>query len=217
MSKDVQNNEKKPWENQFDNDLDQTGNVSRVATKSKQKGNTLFALLLILGLLLLVAIPIIGHMINEKSNNNAEKISITESRKNSLNNEKEASKSDSLSKKQASEEQAEKEASEKSASESAKQASEEAAKKASEEAAAAASSSVVQSSSSSSVQASSSSTPATNANQTESGSASYYTVKAGEGLYRAAVNSGISLQRLLELNGLNENSTVTPGTRLRIK
>ncbi|MEJ1318377.1 LysM domain-containing protein [Latilactobacillus sakei] len=45
-----------------------------------------------------------------------------------------------------------------------------------------------------------------------------YTLKQGEGLYRAAANNGMSLSELLALNpGLTANSSVAPGTALKVK
>lgn len=41
-----------------------------------------------------------------------------------------------------------------------------------------------------------------------------YTVKAGDTLYRIAYNHGISLTKLLSLNGLSANSTIRPGQHL---
>ena len=42
----------------------------------------------------------------------------------------------------------------------------------------------------------------------------YYTVKAGDTLYRIAYNHGISLTTLLSINGLSETSTIRPGQQL---
>lgn len=43
-----------------------------------------------------------------------------------------------------------------------------------------------------------------------------YTVNAGDNLYRIAVNHGMTLSELLELNGLSENSEIGPGMVLRV-
>ncbi|MCZ3393822.1 LysM peptidoglycan-binding domain-containing protein, partial [Enterococcus faecium] len=42
---------------------------------------------------------------------------------------------------------------------------------------------------------------ATSSSSTD-GNASYATVQSGQGMYRVAVNNGISVQKLMELNGL---------------
>ncbi|XRF77875.1 LysM peptidoglycan-binding domain-containing protein [Pediococcus acidilactici] len=36
-------------------------------------------------------------------------------------------------------------------------------------------------------------------------------------MYRVAVNNGISVQKLMELNGLNSNSEIEPGQQLRVR
>ncbi|MFJ8451259.1 LysM peptidoglycan-binding domain-containing protein [Aerococcus viridans] len=43
-----------------------------------------------------------------------------------------------------------------------------------------------------------------------------YTVQAGDNLYRIAVNNGMTLDELLELNGLTQSSSIGPGTVLRV-
>ena len=58
-------------------------------------------------------------------------------------------------------------------------------------------------------------TESSSSSETTGGS---YTLKAGEGLYRAAVNNGLTLDQLLALNpGLTANSQVAPGTALKVK
>ena len=47
--------------------------------------------------------------------------------------------------------------------------------------------------------------------------AEYVTVNQSEGIYRLATNAGISVSQLQALNGLNKNSVITPGQKLRIK
>ncbi|MFW6081409.1 MAG: LysM peptidoglycan-binding domain-containing protein, partial [Desulfosalsimonas sp.] len=45
---------------------------------------------------------------------------------------------------------------------------------------------------------------------------SYYTVKKNDTLYSIAKNHGMKLETLLEENGLNENSVISPGDRLKV-
>ena len=46
----------------------------------------------------------------------------------------------------------------------------------------------------------------------------YISVPAGQGLYRVAVNNGLTLDQLLQLNpGLSANSSISPGQQIRIK
>ncbi|WP_395389443.1 SAG1386/EF1546 family surface-associated protein [Fructilactobacillus frigidiflavus] len=54
-------------------------------------------------------------------------------------------------------------------------------------------------------------------NQSSTDDAKYTTVNQSEGIYRVAKNAGISVSQLQALNGLNDNSVITPGQRLRIK
>lgn len=77
----------------------------------------------------------------------------------------------------------------------------------------AAETSSVETSSSSAVISSSSSVSDNNSAQGNS----YATVQSGQGLYRVAVNNGISVQKLMELNGLSSGSDIKPGQQLRVK
>lgn len=46
--------------------------------------------------------------------------------------------------------------------------------------------------------------------------AASYKVTAGDNLYRIAVRHGMTLNQLLELNGLQPNSKIVPGSTLRV-
>lgn len=85
--------------------------------------------------------------------------------------------------------------------------------KSSETSSSAAETSSVETSSSSAVISSSSSVSDNNSAQGNS----YATVQSGQGLYRVAVNNGISVQKLMELNGLSSGSDIKPGQQLRVK
>ncbi|MSD83195.1 LysM peptidoglycan-binding domain-containing protein [Lactobacillus curvatus] len=205
--------EGKPWESQFDDDRDDRGNLSRVASKSKEKGNTYFAIILGVLLVLMIAFPIIAYTIHSSRANRpveSSKIVVNTSDSDSASaSKKEAKKAKAASEsaaKAASESKARQAESEKAASESqAAESSKQAAQAASESQAQAA---TQNNSSEATAQSSSSS-------ETTGGS---YTLKAGEGLYRAAVNNGLTLNQLLALNpGLTANSQVAPGTVLKVK
>lgn len=45
----------------------------------------------------------------------------------------------------------------------------------------------------------------------------YVTVEAGQGAYRVAVNNGITVDELYQLNGLSSGATLTPGQQIRVK
>ena len=208
--------EDKPWESQFDDDRDDRGNLSRVASKSKEKGNTYFAIILGVLLVLMIAFPIIAYTIHSSRANRpveSSKIVVNTSDSDSAS-KKEAKKAKSASDsatKAASESKAkqaesEKAASESQAAESSKQAAEEAEKANS------------QSQAQADAQNSSSEETTTESSSSSETTGGSYTLKAGEGLYRAAVNNGLTLDQLLALNpGLTANSQVAPGTALKVK
>ncbi|MCZ0717656.1 LysM peptidoglycan-binding domain-containing protein [Aerococcus kribbianus] len=52
--------------------------------------------------------------------------------------------------------------------------------------------------------------------QAESQASGTYTVQPGDNLYRIAVNHGMTLDELLELNGLSSSSSIGPGTVLQV-
>ncbi|QCA28711.1 LysM domain-containing protein [Vagococcus xieshaowenii] len=49
------------------------------------------------------------------------------------------------------------------------------------------------------------------------GAAGTYTVQPGEGIYRAAINAGVSMETLMQLNGLTQDSPLSAGQVLRTK
>lgn len=222
--------EEKPWESQFDDDRDDKGNLSRVAAKSKEKGNTYFAIILAVLLVLMIAFPIIAYTVHS-SRANRPGLEDSKIVVKTADSEKSKSKSTAKKAKEASESQEAAES--KAASESKAKADSEAAsaKSASESAKAQAASEQAASeqqaaADSASQQAASESAASSSQSQAESSSSSSsseiaggtYTLKQGEGLYRAAVNNGMSLSELLALNpGLTANSSVAPGTALKVK
>ncbi|MCP8855645.1 LysM peptidoglycan-binding domain-containing protein [Latilactobacillus sakei] len=220
--------EEKPWESQFDDDRDDKGNLSRVAAKSKEKGNTYFAIILAVLLVLMIAFPIIAYTVHS-SRANRPGLEDSKIVVKTADSEKSKSKSTAKKAKEASESQEAAEskaaseskakadseaASAKSASESAKaQAASEQAASEQQAAADSASQQAASESAASSSQAEASSS--LSSSETAGGT---YTLKQGEGLYRAAANNGMSLSELLALNpGLTANSSVAPGTALKVK
>lgn len=49
------------------------------------------------------------------------------------------------------------------------------------------------------------------------GTQRYYEVRRGDTLYGIAEKNGLSLDRLLRLNGLNKNANIMPGQKLRVE
>lgn len=215
--------EEKPWESQFDDDRDDKGNLSRVAAKSKEKGNTYFAIILAVLLVLMIAFPIIAYTVHS-SRANRPGLEDSKIVVKTADSEKSKSKSTAKKAKEASESQEAAES--KAASESKAKADSEAAsaKSASESAKAQAASEQQAAADSASQQAASESAASSSQAEASSSSSSSetaggtYTLKQGEGLYRAAANNGMSLSELLALNpGLTANSSVAPGTALKVK
>ncbi|MEJ1295220.1 LysM domain-containing protein [Latilactobacillus sakei] len=220
--------EEKPWESQFDDDRDDKGNLSRVAAKSKEKGNTYFAIILAVLLVLMIAFPIIAYTVHS-SRANRPGLEDSKIVVKTADSEKSKSKSTAKKAKEASESQEAAEskaaseskakadseaASAKSASESAK--AQEASEQATSQQQAAADSASQQAASESA--ASSSQAEASSSSSSSETAGGTYTLKQGEGLYRVAANNGMSLSELLALNpGLTANSSVAPGTALKVK
>lgn len=65
--------------------------------------------------------------------------------------------------------------------------------------------------------ASSSQSSASDSSSSSSSGAKYITVPSGQGLYRVAVNNGLTVDELRTLNGLSSGATLQPGQRLRVK
>ncbi|WP_076645125.1 LysM peptidoglycan-binding domain-containing protein [Latilactobacillus sakei] len=222
--------EEKPWESQFDDDRDDKGNLSRVAAKSKEKGNTYFAIILAVLLVLMIAFPIIAYTVHS-SRANRPGLEDSKIVVKTADSEKSKSKSTAKKAKEASESQeaaeskaaSESKAKADSEAASAKFASESAkAQAASEQAAsqqqAAADSASQQAASESAASSSQSQAEASSSSSSSETAGGTYTLKQGEGLYRAAANNGMSLSELLALNpGLTANSSVAPGTALKVK
>ena len=181
-----------PWNKQFEDDRDDEGNLSRVATRKKSHGTKVLQYILWGLIALFIIVPVAYNAIASNSNNNngKDKITVQSSSKSS---------SSASSKKPKKHKASSSEASSSVASSSAPAAS---------QSSSAAVSSSVPASSSSSVASSSSSAASS------SGAAQYYTVQQGDNAYRIAVNHGVSLSQFYQWNG---QGTLTPGKSVRIK
>ncbi|ANK59572.1 peptidoglycan-binding protein LysM [Loigolactobacillus backii] len=199
--------EERPWAKQFDNTRDDRGNVSRAATRKKDRGNATFVTILTIALLALAALPIGAWMIFQNQMNkpvtphNTTAI-VSSSKKKVATSKKTQSKKNAQasSRKKVTTSNAQKTSSVATTETSTAQA--------------ASSSEQVAAASSSSSSAASTSSSAASAN---SSSGSYVTVAAGQGVYRVAANNGLSVQELLKLNGLTSAATIKPGQQLRVK
>jgi LysM repeat protein len=183
-----------PWNNQFEDDLDDNGSFSRVKKRKQTRGNKILTTSLIVLLVLVLMVPIVWQAVNQKMKNSATtatRISVT-------------SKSSSVKDISSS--------SEKSSSSSKKESSSSSSSSTNDDTSSVSSSSKAESKSSSS--ASSSASSSSSSSTTATGS---YTVKAGDNLYRIAVNHGMTLSQIQALNGMGSSVTVTPGQVLKVK
>ncbi|MFD1433166.1 LysM peptidoglycan-binding domain-containing protein [Lacticaseibacillus yichunensis] len=180
--------EEQPWAKQFDDDQDDAGNLSRVASRRKKHGNRLLWVILWVLLALVVIVPVTYQVLKTNSVNSGgnyagEKIVVDSSKKSSSSSKQASSSSSTVSK-----------------SSSSKASSSQA------------SSSSVAKSSSSSVASSSSS----NASSSTSGMTTY-TVKAGENPYRIALNHGMTLAEFYAANPGVEANGLTPNQQVKVK
>ena len=178
-----------PWNKQFEDDRDDEGNLSRVATRKKSRGTRVLQYVLWGLIALFIIVPVAYNAIssNSSNNNSNDKIAVSSSSKKSS-----SSTSSKKKKHRAS--------SSKSSSQS------------SSSTQPASSSSTA--SSSTSASSSSSVASSSSASSSSSTAAGYYTVKQGDNAYRIAVNHGISLSQFYQWNG---QGTLTPGKSVRIK
>lgn len=198
-----QNQPQEPWNTKFDDDLDDDGNYSRVKKRRRSHGNSVLTWSITVGLIVILLVPIIWLAVDKRMQNSAD---TQESSSVAVSSSAKAKRSSSA--KAASEAKASSKAASKSSS--AKKASVD---KASSKSAAKGSSTSASASESSTAESSSSSAESSSA----SSAAGTYTVQSGDNLYRIAVNHGMSLSEIQELNGMGSSTSVTPGQTLKVK
>lgn len=198
-----QNQPQEPWNTKFDDDLDDDGNYSRVKKRRRSHGNSVLTWSITVGLIVILLVPIIWLAVDKRMQNSAD---TQESSSVAVSSSAKAKRSSSA--KAASEAKASSKAASKSTS--AKKAS---VAKASSKSAAKGSSTSASASESSTAESSSSSAESSSA----SSAAGTYTVQSGDNLYRIAVNHGMSLSEIQELNGMGSSTSVTPGQTLKVK
>lgn len=199
MSGKSNNHGEKPWNAQFDSERNVKGEVSRSATRKKEKGNAAFVTFLTIALLVLAALPVGAW-------------SIVQSQMNKPVTSQQATTSKKKTKKVAT---ATKHKATSSSKKATKKASSTKASSSSSVASSVSSSSVA--ASSSSAASSQSSASSSSASSSSSAGKTYVTVGAGQGLYRVAVNNGLTVSELLQMNGLSSASKLSPGQQLRVK
>ncbi|WP_262314574.1 LysM peptidoglycan-binding domain-containing protein [Lacticaseibacillus parakribbianus] len=194
------NDPTKPWAKKFEDDRDDDGNLSRVATRQKHHGTTVLTYVVWILIAAFVIVPITISAISQNSSgsgNDSMHITVESSSKATTSSKQKTKKKASSSK-----------------SASSKPASTSSSKPASSSSSVAASSSQSASSvaeSSSSAASTSTSSATSSSSTTASGS---YTVQAGDNPYRIAKNHGMTLAEFYALNG---QGTLVPGQSVKVK
>jgi LysM repeat protein len=202
MSGKSNNHGEKPWNAQFDSERNAKGEVSRSATRKKEKGNAAFVTFLTIALLVLAALPVgAWSIVQSQMNKPVTSQQATTSKKKT---KKVATATKHKAKATSSSKKATKKASSTKASSSSSVAS-------------SVSSSSVAASSSSAASSQSSASSSSASSSSSSAGKTYVTVGAGQGLYRVAVNNGLTVSELLQMNGLSSASKLSPGQQLRVK
>ncbi|MBU3851671.1 MAG: LysM peptidoglycan-binding domain-containing protein [Candidatus Paralactobacillus gallistercoris] len=156
----------KPWTSHFEDNYDDHGNLSRVASKRQAHGNNFFLIILIIVLLTVIIAPIAFSVYHSKYENRM--INTNAGEDVVISNNKTNFVSDNTTKK---------------------------------------------SSTASRNAVTSISTTKQSSNKAQNGSG-YYTVKTGDDLYHIAVNHGLTLNQLLQMNGLSANAHISAGQKL---
>lgn len=225
----------KPWERQFDDDRDENGNFSRVANRKKHRGNTALYWGITAVLLLLILVPIAVTVLGRNADKGGpdytnDKIVIDSSRKSAKKVTKQAStakssqvttesNSDKAQSADTTNSTAPADQSQADSQEAASSAEKAEADKQAQEQAAAASSKAAadaQAKAASESRAKAES-EAQASSSSDAGATGTYTVKAGDNLFRIAVNHGMSLSEFLQLNGLSQGASIAPGQVLKVK
>lgn len=208
--KDDQSSGTKPWDQSFADDRDDQGNLSRTKRHRQSHNNRLITIILVAIIIIIAVGSLIYGLARQSAMNkpdNSMSVSSEQTSSASATSHKKAAKSASEKADSSSRASASSSSEEKAAKISSEQAIKTSEKKAAREQRATRASSSAKSTGSNTSKHSSSSTSG----------AKYATVGAGQGMYRVAVNNGISVERLKALNGLSDNANLTPGQKLRVK
>lgn len=222
LPEDIENlnleDESKPWNKQFEDDLDDSGNRSRVAKNKKKRGIKTLVFALFAALILLMCAPVVNWAMhsnsNPNSNGNGKIVANTDSNKSKNSDKKKSEKKDKKKKESEEKDSTEKESDstettsdqtdQQAAADAQAKADAEAKQKAAEQAAADA-------------KAKKAAEEAEAAKKSSADSTGYYTVGAGDNPFRIAYNHNMTTDELYSLNGLQPGSVLKPGMRLRVK
>lgn len=202
------NEDKKPWDDSFSNDRNQEGNLSRVELR-RQKGNFKLILAVLISIIALIAIFSLAFGMSKQS-------SVDQSHTDAKKTTKKIAKPKKKTEKAKSHKNSTKQTMSASDSSNTKQTNP------SNSATSGINSTPVNSNEASTTANTNETSNTVNSNESStikdsSADAQYITVTQSEGIYRVAKNAGITVSQLQALNGLNDNSVVSPGQKLRIK
>lgn len=183
------NEDKKPWDDSFSDNRNQDGNLSRIELR-KQKGNFKLILAVLISIVALIAIFSLAFGMSKQS-----------SIQNGQPSTKKTTKKTTKPKKTAAKHQSDTTKKSKTTSDDNSQTADSSTSKTDD----------------SNQTASSDDAKQSSTTKSSSDDAEYTTVNQSEGIYRVAKNAGISVSQLQALNGLNDNSVIAPGQKLRIK
>lgn len=186
---DERNVDENLWDKTFEDnqDLGKDGHLSRMEHRKQSSANARFTTILVVLIIILAATPIFYWLNHEKSFNHP------------VQHTERVAKASSNSKKKVH-----------SATRKSKQATQ--STKSSQAKSASSQKSLALSASSSSMKESSSSSQ-----KNSSSAASYVKVQAGQGIYRVAVNNGLTVDELARLNGISPSTKLYPGQQLRVR
>ncbi len=209
-SKDTKDKESHPWDQSFADDRDDQGNLSRTRIRRQNHGNTMVTVILVAIIIVIAVASLVYGLARQSAVNKPENQSTEQVADGSSSSSSKHAKSSTSSHKKSS---SKKTASSKTASSKKSTTSTTTASSAKTTSSYSATSSATTKPN----KTSSSATTTSSSTSTTTGSKKYATVESGQGVYRVATNAGISVQELLQLNGLSSASSLHPGQKLRVK
>ena len=210
----------RPWDNKFESDRDQEGNLSRRAAKDKQKGNKALVYVLFAAIIFIMFVPVVNWSL--QANGDSTNTNVTSSDKTQVaDNNKTSHKKKTHKKAKKSDNTKSKSKSSHKTSDSATygddvDSSADTASDSSNEAATPTANTSAKTSNSGTTSNASYSNSRSNSGSTTQTSA-YYTVQSGDTAYRIALNHNLTTAQLYALNGMQSGETLRTGMHLRVK
>ncbi|MEE8823801.1 autolysin [Lentilactobacillus sunkii] len=205
--------EDQPWNQTFSEDRDENGNLSRVKLRKQSHNHHLITVILAALIILVAVVALVWGLVRQSAMSNDSKSAESSSvRVVRQDNAKKKSSSASKAKEKPAKAKSAVKHSTKKPTVQPKQTS---------QAQSAVKSSTASSSTSAQTNTTSQSgqTTGSTSNKTQQSTSGhkYATVEAGQGMFRVAYNNGLTTAQLMQMNGLNANSKLYPGQRLRVK